>query len=368
MDLSSFDYSSPRRSFVDVTYNGVNATGQISPYIKTVQYTDVASGSSDSISLTLNDRDKLWINSWFPEKGDSLQVTLCTENWDLTGAPATLNCGTFCVDDFGFRGGPLRLELKGVALPADTGFKQTDRTKTYEKTNLKEIGDAIAARAGVTLVYEADPVSIEKTEQNGQPDCTFYNDLVQLYGLSLKIFNDKLVVFDEGKYEDKDPIYTLTPENVDPNWSWDTQLTGTYTGVSYSYSNSDKNKVFTVTAGDTSDTSRILTCNEAAENLTEATAIALAAVNKANRSTTTMNVTAIGNLQLFATACVQVAGFGKLDGKYYIQQADHSLGDGYSVSLQLRKVEQRITKVTTQSSTIAEKKKTTKKTTTTTTK
>ena len=340
----------PRKATVSLIYNGANATGQIAPYLGSFQYIDVASDSSDSINTEINDRDHMWIGPWYPVKGDRLQPTIIATNWEGDGQQAVLPCGTFRVDDFSFQGGPIRLSLEGVALPADTDFKETERTETYENTNLQEIGQIIAGRAGIALFYEASAINIEKVEQNNQADCAFYNDLVKKYGLALKIYNDKLVVFSEADYEAKAPKAILTPADFDPGWSFNTKTTGTYTGVKYQYAN-DKNKTFTVTAG---EEGRTLTCNEPADNLTEATAIALAAVNNANKGTTTMSITMKARPGLIASDCIQIQGLKKLDGKYYIEKITHSIGSGYKMTLELRRVEPRISDAATVSSSIAE--------------
>ena len=174
---------------------------------------------------------------------------------------------------------------------------------------------------------------------------------MEKYGLAIKIYNDKVVVFSEAVYEAKAPKAILTPADFDPGWSWDTSVTGTYTGVKYQYTNSDKNKTFTVTAG---SGDRILTVNEQADNLTEATAIALAAVNNANKGTTTMTITMMARPGLIASDCVEIRGLKRLNGKYYIVQITHSLGGGYKMTLDLRRVEERITGATSISSTVAE--------------
>lgn len=346
----------PRKASVALLYNGKNATAQVSPYLASFTYTDVSSGSSDTISVELNDRDRKWIGPWFPKTGDRLKPTIRTQNWDADNIKTSFLCGAFCVDDFSFKGNPIKMSLDGVAIPATSSFKSTKRTQTYEKTNLKEIGQKVAERAGIALFYEAKEMTIEKVEQNDQDDCSFYNSLVTKYGFAMKIFNDKIVIFDEATYEQKPTIAILTEKDFDPNWSWNTSIAGTYTGVKYEYTNSKKNKTFTVEAG---DGDRILTCNEAAENLTEATAIALAALNSANKGTTTMNLTLKGRWYIFATACVLIVGLGKLNGKYYVDKAIHTLGgdSGYKTALKLRKVEKRITDVKTQSSTVAERSK-----------
>ena len=54
----------PRKATISLQYNGANASGQIGTYLSAFQYKDVASGTSDSISLDLNDRDHKWIGAW----------------------------------------------------------------------------------------------------------------------------------------------------------------------------------------------------------------------------------------------------------------------------------------------------------------
>ncbi len=345
----------PRKATVSLVYNGVNATGQISSFLSAFEYTDQASGTSDSISITVNDRDHKWIGPWFPEKGDKLQPTIILQNWSKDGDKTSSFCGTFSVDDFSFSGGPIRLKIDALALPANSSFKTESRTETYEKTSINEIGQKIADRAGIALYFEPADISIERLEQNNQNDCEFFSSLVEKYGLALKIYNNKMVVFSESDYENKPAKYVLTPADFDPGWSWDTKLDGTYTGVNYQYTNSDKNKTFTVNIG-TSE--RLLTCSEPADNMTEATAIALAAVNNANKDTTTMSINLMARPGLIASDCVQISGLQKLDGKYYIKSIRHSVGSGYKMTLELRKVIPRISEAKTLSSTVEESGKT----------
>ena len=335
----------PRSASVSCTYNGANATVQVADYLNSFSYTDVASGTSDSISLALNDRDRKWIGPWFPQKGDRLMPSISTRNWTQAGDSSSFPCGTFCVDDFGFRGGrPIQLNLEGVALPADSGFKATKRTETYEQTNLQEIGQKIADRAGIALYYEASTVTIAQVEQSDQEDCEFYNELVTKYGLALKIYNDRLVVFSEATYEAKAAKRTLTEADFEPGWEWNTTLSGTYTGVKYEYTNAKKDETITVEVG---GGDRIFTCNEAADNATEAKLIALAAVNNANKKATTMRITIKAIPGLIATDCVEISGLGQLSGKYYIEKLAHNLsGSGYKMTLEIRKVEGRVSEAT----------------------
>lgn len=341
-----------RKTTLEIIYNSVNATEQITPLVHNFTYTDVASGSSDSCSLEAGDRDRKWINAWFPVTGDKMEAIIRTHDWNREGDSASLSCGSMCVDDFSFAGRPITLQLNAVAIP-NSGFSYTKNTVTYEQTTLEQIGQAIASRCGVSLFYEGPSVSIAKIEQTDETDGEFYNKLCEKYGLSLKIFNDKLVVFDEAAYEAAPPKLVLNEANMDPGWSWNTSIAGSYTCVKYQYTNTENNQTFTVTAG---TEGRELKCNEAADNLTEATLIALAALNNANKDITTMTVTIRAVPGLIATDCVEISGLGKLSGKYYIKQLTHSLSDGYKMELELRKVEPRVTSTTSVASTVAETK------------
>lgn len=329
-----------RRSTVSMTYNDKDAS-QMAQYLSSFKHTDVASGSSDSISIELNDRDRKWIGGWFPRKGDRLKPTIQMFNWERDGAYEAIKCGTFIVDDFSFKGGPIKLTIQALALPSLSGFKATARTHVYENTNLKEIGSVIAQRSGLTLYYEAPNVPIENAAQDNTSDCSFYDSLVVKYGLALKLFNDRLVVFEEATYEARESVAELSESDFDPGWQWNTTLAGTYTGVSYQYTNTDKNQTFTVNIG---GGDRILVCNDEANNQSEATAIAVAKLNNANKGTTTMKITMKANRRITATSCVDIVGLGNLSGKYFVDEVTTTVGSGTKMSLSLRMVEDRFTK------------------------
>ena len=329
-----------RHATVALTYNGKSAA-QMARYLNSFSFTDVASGSSDSISIELNDPDRRWIGGWFPQKGDRLKPTIQMFNWNSDGATEFLRCGAFVVDDFSFKGGPIKLSLKALAIPSLSGFKTTERTHTFEATNIKAIGEVIAKRNGMTLFYDAPDIAIECVAQDKKSDCSFYSELVVKYGLALKLYNDRLVVFNEATYEAAKSVATLSEDDFEPGWTWNTTMAGTYTGVDYQYTHTEKNQTFTekIGSGD-----RILACNDEANNQTEATIIALAKLNAANKGTTTMKITLKAARRLTATSCVDIVGLGNLNGKYFIEEVTTTVGSGTKMSLSLRRVEKRFEK------------------------
>ena len=56
--------SNPRQVVVSLSFNGKRAKTSMANYIKSLTYADVASGSSDSLDLTLHNVDMKWIGSW----------------------------------------------------------------------------------------------------------------------------------------------------------------------------------------------------------------------------------------------------------------------------------------------------------------
>lgn len=343
----------PRKTTVAVSYNGRNIDDRLSGILNSFEYTDVASGESDQLSLIVNDRDRKWIREWFPQKGDIIQASIVMDNWKRDGEIQMLDCGSFSVDDFSFSGTPIKLDLGALALPMASGFKETKKTRTYEETTLENIGKSIAKQAGIKLYYEAPDVPIEKVEQSEEDDCTFYNKIVKLYGFAMKIYKNKIVVFSEAAYEKKNPVATLKEKDIEPRWSWNSTLVKTYTGARYEYTNNDKNKTFFVEAG---GGSRILKVTDPAGSLEEAQRITLAKLNDANKNDTTMSVTITEpDREIIATDCICIKGLGNLDGKYYVEKVIWSIGRGCRQSLELRRVQARFTNYTARSENVARK-------------
>ena len=298
-------------------------------------YTDVASGQSDSVSITMHDIGNEWIGSCMPKRGASLGAGLNLINWDSGEDTQTFNCGTFILDDISFSGRPLSCVLNGVSVPAMDDFKSLPRTKTWEKTTIQEIAAEIAGRAGVSLYYEADTIRIAENEQNKQTDSAFLYSLCEKYGLAMKVYNHKIIIFDIVKYEEKAAVLTLKETDM-LSWSYNTTVEGTYTGVDLNYSDPDMEDPINITMG---SSGRMYSINTQASSRYDAELQAAAKVNAANRKIETMDVTIRANIKIVASHCIQIAGLGNADGKYYVDKVKHSVGSGYKMQLTLHRVQ-----------------------------
>ena len=301
-----------------------------------LSYTDVASGQSDSVSITLFDIEKEWMGKYMPQKGASLGVKLQLTNWNQEEKKETFNCGTFVLDDISFSGRPLSCVLGGVSVPAMDDFKSLKRTKTWEKTTIKNIASEIAKRAGVSLNYSGGSIQIAEIEQNKQTDSAFLYSLCEKYGLAMKVYNNKIVIFSIITYESKKAVQTLNETDM-ISWDYNTTVDGTYTGIKLSYTDPDSDKTIDVTIG---SKGRMYEMNTQASSKYDAELQAIAAVNLANRKIETMDITIRANPKIVASHCVTVKGLGKIDGKYYVDKIVHSIGrSGYQMKLTLHKVQ-----------------------------
>ena len=76
--------------------------------------------------------------------------------------------------------------------------------------------------------------------------------------------------------------------------------------------------------------------NETAESLQDAEVKAKAKLLEHNRQCQTISVKVKGDTKYISSKCVNMTGFGKLDGKYYIDSVTHekNAGSGYYCSIQ----------------------------------
>ncbi|UVY00390.1 MAG: late control gene D protein [Bacteriophage sp.] len=324
--------SNPRQVAVSLSFNGKRAKTSMANYIKSLTYADVASGSSDSLDLTLHNVDMKWIGSWYPAKGDKVSAKLTFKNWLADGQNKVLSCGSFVLDTVKFSGGPLEATMQGLAIPSNSSFKVRERTKTWKKVTIKQIATEIAKRYKIGLSYVASSIQIASVEQSKKTDSAFLYDLVKDYGLSMKVFRNKIIIFDKGRYEKKKAVATIHRNNfVDDDWDYSDTLEGTYTGCRITYKSASKNqKALSAYVGlkkETAKGSRILRINEQCDSLSEAKRKAAAQINQANEEATVLTGTIFYNPKVVAGVTVNIADLGKANGKYYVDEVRVIISD-----------------------------------------
>ena len=303
-------------------------------YLESFQYIDPASGESDSISLTLGNWDGNWLAGWFPDKGATLAARVLTYNWWKQSEMLQLVCGTFSLDDISFSGTPDVMTLGAVSAPAADAFQTTERTKVWEGVTIRQIAADIAGRYGLALFYDAPTIRVSVLEQSGATDSAFLDSVCKDFGLSLKVYGSKLVVFDRAAYKKKPAVKTIDKAEM-LNYTFNTTLAGTYTGGELTYTNAAGDEV----TYKTGKGPRILKSNVSANNAAEAKLKLDASIADANHSEASLTFATMGQPTLAAGQTINVTGLGRASGKYYIDKLTHSVGESYTTSFECSKVQ-----------------------------
>lgn len=323
----------PRKATIKLLYDDTDISEDISRYVESFTYTDAGSNVSDSISLKLDASPRWsltepevqggqkWINGWMPDKEAVFHPTICTENWDEQGDAAEMDCGTLVVDDISYSSFPSILNVGAVSRPNGTSFHERNREQVWKDTSIQHIAQTIAERNGLSLQMDADDVEISIKEQDDN-DSAFLNALCSTYGLIMKVYMGKIWIFDREKYKQQEAAATITEKDIKPgSLNWKTTLAGTYTGGVFTYTNQKEKVNIKVTIG---EGDRMLKLNQFASSEADAQRQLQAAIDNANHSTTTASWSMMGRM-ICATQCVNLSGFGKMDGKYYLDSVTHTL-------------------------------------------
>lgn len=321
----------PRHAEVELFYNGAAVKTAMDDYITGITYTDPASGTADSLDITIHDRARQWITAWLPITGDTLSAKISLSG---DGAEAAaIDCGLFVLDKFDFSGWPVTGTISAVSTPADGGFMATEHTQNWEGATIKEIATEIAVRAGLKLVWDVSDAdfAVKSVEQSSKTDAEFLASLCETYGLQTKVYRQKIVIYDREVYKLKAPVCTIGTESI-LSWSWSKDTTGTYTGGEYTYTDPGTEEDIAVTVG---SGKRILKQSGSADSQADAERKLRAAINTANHGSTKLSLSIIGNAQLVATQCITVVGIGRLSGKYYIDSITHNISpSGYTMDIE----------------------------------
>lgn len=342
----------PRKTTISMTYNRSDVSKKIANYVENVTYEANATGSADSLSISLDNSDARFNTSQMPKKGDRINAKLNFHNWLTAGKTFAVKCGIFMVDDVSFSGEPNVCDISGVSMPVKGNFK-TQRTKAYKKITLKELGKKIAKRAGIKLYYEGPVVNIKEIEQSDISDSEFLMNTCKEYGFGMKIYNGKIVIYDEETYEKKKPVATINKKDcLDYNWNTTMQKTYTEAKVKYTDPSNDKNHCITI-----GSKGRTLTTNATAFSKKDAGLKAKAVLADENKKATTMSITIEPNARIVETSVVNIRGFGKLNGKYFVEKIRYSISGGTKFSLELRKIMARASMGSIKNVKVSKKKK-----------
>lgn len=335
-----------RRTEIRVTFDGVDITEDLNPWLLSMTYTDKESGEADDLQLELMDPEWIWLGSWLNQsadpKGAVITATICQKNENENGK--VLNCGVFQVCGVDGSGPPATVSIKGTALPFTASVRTGIRNKAWENISLLEIADEIAAANNMTCMFEsaANPY-YDRREQLQESDIVFLQRLCGDAGLSLKATAGMLVLFNAAEYEQRGVVRTFDRKAGGIlNYSFSTSFQDSnYDSCSVSYTDPLTQETYTgeFSAPDASGEGQVLQLNERVSSAAEAEKLAQNRLRSKNKGEYSASLTISGDVSMAAGLTVALTGYGAFDGIYIIESAGHSVSSGgYTTSLTLRQV------------------------------
>lgn len=325
------------RSSLAIEYNGVEATEIIANDCNSFTWKDNASGTADTFTIDLSNLNRKWMNGFFPDDKDVFKAWIQLSEWAADYREGKLYCGMFMVDSLKFSGFPERLQLSGISVPTDGNFNVKQKNRTWKKTTLKTVLSDIASEAGIDLVFDGEDVSMENVNQSGKTDLAFAYAVCSEYGMSMKLYNNKIVVYDQTEYEKAEARYDITHGQMGGSGSYTitSQITCVYDSVKIQYTKSKKGKAMTyeyIAPGKSGSRQMFLTSK--AESYGDAEKKAKAALRDNMRKSRSITIKTMGSAKYMAAQCFNLSGFGKLDGKYFIDSVTHQKSGGkYTCSI-----------------------------------
>lgn len=325
------------RSKLIIEYNGVDATDIIANDCDSFTWKDNATGTADTLTLNLSNTGQKWMNGFYPSDQDTFKAWIRMSEWAADYKQGELYCGCFMVDSLKYSGFPETLQLSGISTPINSDFNVKQKSKSWSKTTLRTILGDIAKNAGIELVFDASDVSIDSVNQTGKTDLAFAYSICSEYGLSTKLYNKKIVVYDQTKYESAEARYDIKHAQLGGNESYSitNQVTNLYDSVKIQYTDGKKGNTLTyeyVIPGKPGNRQMFITTK--AESYADAEKKAKAALRENIRNSRKITIKMMGSAKYMATDCFNLVGFGKLDGKYFIDSVTHQKsGAKYTVSI-----------------------------------
>lgn len=342
-----------------------NMTEDIAPDMLSLSYTDKETDESDELSITLKDPHGIWAGKWSPDGGEKIEAYIYAD--DVTGQEySRLYCGKFFVDSLSASGSPRVLNMRAVSIPLNKPIRRKLKTRAWEKTALKDIAAAIAKEAGMELLYDAQENPVyDRQDQKRESDLQFLSRLSKEMGISLKVTDEKIVMFDQASYEKKEPVATLSLNRTPIlSWNFESSQSEKYKSVTVTYRdpkkkqkgtaagyNMDLEKVtskksanpavmtYIYTDPDANDQWQEYALKRRAKSVSDAEHLAKAKLRELNARSVTGSISLVGDPSLVAGVVVAVSGFGSFDGNFIVQEATHSVSSGgYTTSLSLRRV------------------------------
>ncbi|MCO5238873.1 MAG: contractile injection system protein, VgrG/Pvc8 family [Chitinophagaceae bacterium] len=321
--------------YYQVLYNGKNITADVSKHLLSLSYTDKTEGESDELQISLEDKDRLWQNEWYPEKGAILSAEIGMKNG------LKLDCGSFMIDEIELGGPPDVVNIRGLAIGIHGRLKTAKGGRNHEGKTLSEIVHTVASINGFTVQGTIDNIRFGRIAQHRENDLQFLSRLASEYGHTFSI-RGKILIFTKMNELEARPA-SLTFDRSDLiSFSIKDKTSGIYKRAIVKFHNPETKEVSEYVEDSDMDTGidDDLEIKTKAENKQQAEAKAKAALHRANTLMQSGNISVPGDILMVAGNNVELTGMGMLSGVYHILNSTHTVdkSGGYTVDAEIKKV------------------------------
>lgn len=332
---------------VKILYNKKDISKDISGSLLSINYSDAEEGETDDLSLELEDVNGLYADSWYPSKGDTLELSIGYDDM-------LVYCGSFVIDELEIKHPPSTVTIKGLAAATNSPLR-TKTSGAYERQTLRQIAERIAVANGLTVQGDIANILLERISKNRESDLNFLARIAKEYGYLFSVRDKRLTFTSIYGIEKAKPVMEL-PRGSFISISLADKSIKTFKSATVKYRNPKTNRVVsaTVKAGDpleggvgfvgganTSTAADVLELKETAENEQQARLKAQAALHRNNTDGQTGSFSLIGNPLLVAGNNFLLTGVGKMSGTWHITRSTHTISrdGGYLTNLEAKRLQ-----------------------------
>lgn len=259
--------------------------------IKKFDYNERLEKESDDISILFLDKNESFIyDNFLPQRGDIITPTLFFEHWYNEGESHEIPFGEFEVDEFEIENSTSGQTISIKAVPAliKGSLSGQEKTRAWENVKLQTIAKDIAAHQGVELVYHAEEILLQRVDQKKEADLIFLTRLCRQNGLHLKVADNKIIIEEAKKQEQRQIITTADYYSFNLR----VQSQDVYNGVHIKYYDAleEKHFEYSYTPKNAPKVGKMLELNTRVESYAQAEKIAKALLWEKNKKSIEMSM------------------------------------------------------------------------------
>ena len=309
-----------------IVSDGEDITSLISDRLVGLRINDQAGQQSDSLEITLDDRDHLLP---VPRSGAWLRVWLgYSSNGQLP-----VYMGAFAVDEVELSMGPRSMVVKATAAQTAPELVKQQRTKSWHNTTLGAIAQQIGKQNALEVNIKGDlaSVQIKHEDQTNESDQAFLTRLAEKYRATIKPADGKLVIVPRGGQFGGN--VTVDVKEV-TSWRATLKNRGAYGEVKAKYLDRTTNKEATTTSG-TKGPLPTFEDKQLYRSQAEAQKAAASKLQSLNSGEVSISLQMPGRPQVNAEGLVTLTNFRTLvNGTWNIKTVTHDLSSsGYVTTI-----------------------------------